>query len=222
MKNRWLPVSLLALIALLIVFEPSYGWQVRNFFARGMASAGDDGTMPTLQEQTLEAEIAKLQSVQAQLPETVPNYLRAMVYSRYPFNFKNELLIDIGKNEGVAANAAVVFDGALIGKIKVAYSDTSIVTTVFDSGFQMPVRVGSAGVDALLKGGTLPMATLIPLKAIVSSTAIVYSATQGAPYGLPIATIGTLGISSDQLFQEASLDFGYDINAIQTVLVAKQ
>lgn len=220
-KNYLVPVLLTAFIALLIFLEPSYGWKIRSFFVR--RGSEDGGTVSAkLENEALQAELAKLKNVESQLSGKPANYIKAIVYSRYPLNFKNEFLIDNGRNEGVAENAAVVFGGALIGKIDKVFDDTSLVVTIFDSRFRTPVRIGSVGVNALFEGGSLPKATLISLKADVSSGDIVYSASPDFPYALPLATIGDIKASTDQLFREATLNFAYDMNSIQTVLVAKR
>ncbi len=220
-KNYWFPALLIALMAVLVFFEPAYGWRIRSFFARRNAQESDTSNL-RIEKENLQAQLAKLQNIQAELPKKPANFIRAMVYSRYPLNFKNEFLVDIGKNEGVVQGAAVVFGGLLIGKIEEVFDDTALVLSVFDSRFEVPVRVGSAGVDALLEGGSLPRATLIPLKAGIVAGDIVYSASADFPYALPIATIGDMTISADQLFRQAALNFAYDINGIQTVFVAKK
>jgi len=47
--------------------------------------------------------------VAAELPTSSPATIRAMVYSRYPMNFRNELLVNAGADEGVATGSAVMF-----------------------------------------------------------------------------------------------------------------
>lgn len=174
-----------------------------------------------IQNATLRAEIAKLNAIKDQLPDKSSSYIRAIVYSRYPLNFKNELLLDAGENEGVVTGAAVTFGNILIGKIKSVQRDTSVVQTVFDSGFQSPVRIGSSGAEALLRGGSLPTATLITLKSEIAQGDIIYSASPDFPYDLPIGEVESVNISADKLFQEAAIKFVYDISGVQTVLVNK-
>jgi len=217
-KNFLVPFVLAACMALLVFFEPALGTQIRNFVVPGGA---DDSGNPALTIEPLKAELAKLQNVNSQFPEKSANYIRGMVYSRYPFNFKNEFSIDIGKNEGVIVGKAVTFGGVLIGKIEKVFDDTALVETIFDSRLQVPVRIGSGAVDALLQGGSLPKASLIPLDSTVANGDIVYSASPDFPYGLPLGEIGDTNIQPDQLFREAPVNFVYNINGIKTVLVAK-
>lgn len=223
MKSNSLTLVILAIVAaFLFFFEPQLGWWARNGLSERFGGGAADEKNLALENEKLRAEVAELSISKKQAPNLPADYLRAAVYSRYPLNFKNELLINAGKSEGVASGAAVTFGGVLIGKIKDVYGDKSLARTVFDSGFQEAVRVGSSGAEALLRGGVFPMATLIPLQAPIAPGDIVYSASRDFPYGLPIGEVATVNISSDKLFQEATLKFAYDINSIQTVLLEKQ
>ncbi len=219
MKHFWLPIALSTLIALLIVFAPSYGWQLNRFLSR--RSNAVDAEKLTLENQNLKTELAKLQNIKAAFPEGVRGFIPGVVYSRYPFNFKNQFLINAGMVNGVRANAAVTFGGVLVGKIEKAFNDAALTRTVFDSGFQAPVRIGNAGIEALFKGGNLPKVMLIPTKSEVQKGDIIYSSSPDFPYGLPVGEIDEVSVSADQLFKEATVAFAYDINTIQTVRIAK-
>jgi rod shape-determining protein MreC len=173
------------------------------------------------ENESLKAEVAKLHTAQSDLPGQSAGYLNALVYSRYPLNFKNELLVNAGLKDGVAVGAAATFQGILIGEVEKVFEDTSVVETVFDSRFKLPVRVGNGGAQSLLAGGSAPAATLIPRAADISAGDVVYSASADFPYGLPIGEIADIKISSDQLFKEASLKFSYDINSVGAVLIKK-
>ena len=173
------------------------------------------------QNEALKAQLAELQSVATQLPSVPSNYLRAIVYSRYPLNFKNEILLNVGSNNSVVAGKAVVFQGILIGAVEKVFPDSALVQTVFDSSFKMPVRVGPKGYDALFVGGALPKAVSIKKDAVLAPGDIVSAAASGFPYGIPVAVVVSTSTSPDNLFEEATLGFAYDVNAVQTVLVAR-
>lgn len=175
-----------------------------------------------LENENLKAELAKLQSIKSQLPERPREFLRTVVYSRYPFNFKSEMLVGVNRDESVAVGKAVVFGGVLVGEVQEVFGDTALVITVFDSRFKSAVRIGRGGADALFKGGSLPKIVLIPLGAKVAEGDIVYSASPDFPYGLPLGRVRDIKASSDNLFKEATLDLAYDINALQTVLISKR
>jgi rod shape-determining protein MreC len=144
-----------------------------------------------------------------------------MVYSRYPMNFKNEILVDAGVDKGVVAGKAVLFGNIFIGKVIDVFPGSALVQTVFDGDFKMPVRVGSSGYDALCVGGVYPKAGSISKNASLANGDVVITADPNFPYGLPVGVVRDVSISADNLFEEATINFAYDINSIQTVLIAK-
>lgn len=224
MKKRGGQLLLIACItafAALIFLKPQYGVALRMFLAGERAAA--TGTAPDLaaENEVLKSQLAELQAVAAQLPAAPSHYLRAMVYSRYPLNFKNEILVNVGSNNGIAAGDAVIFRGILVGAVEKVFPGSALVQTVFDDHFKIPVRVGPAGNDGLFVGGTSPRVASIAKTAKVSLGDIVYAAGEGTPYGLPMALVASTSTSPDGLFEEAGLRFAYDVNTLQTVLVAQ-
>ena len=228
-NSHWAAVALIVVLALLIFFAPSYGWTVRGWL--GPRPGGPDGSGVgtsaandqnlAAENDALKAQLATLQVVASQLPTSTPSTVRAMVYSRYPMNFRNELLVNAGSDDGVAAHAAVTFQGMLIGQVEKVFSDTSLVQTIFDNTLKMPVRIGSGGADGLLQGGSDPIVGSIASNAPIKPGDIVYSAAPGIPYALPIAQVVATGTSADSFFEQATLSFPYDVNDVETVLIAK-
>jgi cell shape-determining protein MreC len=219
-RNFTFLAVVIAILIVLIFFTPAYGWKLRALLApRG--GTDQDAASLAAQNETLAAQLAELQLVSMQIPATVSSTMRAMVYSRCPLNFKDELLVDVGANDGVAAGKAVLFQGILVGVVKQVFPDDAAVATVFDPTFKMPVRIGASGVDALLQGGSNPQAFSISKNAKVAVGDIVMAAGPGIPYGLPIGTVASISPSGDNLFNQATLSFAYDVNGIETVLVEK-
>ncbi|OGY99467.1 MAG: hypothetical protein A2945_01255 [Candidatus Liptonbacteria bacterium RIFCSPLOWO2_01_FULL_52_25] len=218
-KTYAIPLVLAIMLGLFIIFAPQFAWQMRTRFMPPLADTGEN---LLLENQNLKAELAKFKNIQAAFPDGTRGSIPAVVYSRYPFNFKHEFLISAGRVQGVAPNAAVTFSGVLIGKAAKVFDDTTLVRTVFDSGFQAPVRIGNAGIEALFKGGNLPKITLIPEKSEVRKGDVIYSSSPDFPYGIPVGEINKITASADQLFQEATVTFAYDVGAIQAVMVTKQ
>ena len=209
------------MLLIFIVFVPSYGWSIRRFFTAPNIVSSDNQNVAA-ENDTLKAELAQLQTVQAQMPTSSPATIRAMVYSRYPFNFKNELTVNVGADQGVASGSAVLFQGALIGQVQAVWPNVALVQTIFDNSFKMPVRIGAHGYDGLLQGSSYPTVGSIAKSAAVNLGDIVYAAGAGFPYGLPIGEVAATTTSVDSLFEQASLNFAYDINSIQTVAIQKQ
>ncbi len=219
-KYDWFLCFCIITLVILIFCAPSLGWQMRQWFNLQSEQQSDQNNLIS-ENSVLKAQIAELQTIKSQLPNMPQNTIRAMVYSRYPMNFKNEILVDVGKNEGVIQGKAVLFNGVFIGRVEEVFSDSALVQTVFDGNFKMPVRIGSSGYDALLTGGTFPKAGSILKNAPVKRGDIIITADSGFSYGLPIGTVHDVGISSDNLFEEATIDFAYDANNIQTVVIEK-
>jgi rod shape-determining protein MreC len=222
-RHGWHLVVLVVILLALIFLAPSYGWELRMWFMPVPPQGGSTADQPGVaaENQALKAELAKLQNVAAQLPKVTVQYIPAIVYSRYPFNFKNEVLVNAGTDQGVAVGKAAVFQGIVIGSVGQAFPGYSLVQTVFDGGFKMPVRVGSGAYDALLVGGVYPKVTSIVKDASLKIGDIVLAAGPGFPYGLPVAVVASTSTSPDGLFEEATLGFAYDMNSIRVLLIAQ-
>jgi len=220
-KNTWFLLILIILAGFLVFTKPYFGWRLYGFFNPPLDNNSEEAKKLVLENENLKAEIAKSDILRSALPEGTMDYLDAFVYSRYPFNFKNELLVSVGAKDGVARGGAAVFGGTLVGQVEDVFDNTSAVITVFDSRLKLPVRIGKGATQALLQGGSSPSAILIPREADVAPGDVVYSASPYFPYGLPVGEIGEVKISSDRLFKEATIKFGYDINALSAVLIEK-
>jgi rod shape-determining protein MreC len=219
-NSYWFSGLLIIILAALIFFAPAYGWKIREFLSPPPAAPADAQDLAA-ENDSLKAQLATLQAIEAELPTSTPDEIRAMVYSRYPMDFKNELLVDAGMDEGVAPGAAVMFQGVLIGVVRTAFPKSAVVQTIFDSGLKMPVRIGSGGYDGLLQGGSAPEVGSIPENSSMSVGDVVYSVAPGIPYGLPVGEVAATSTSADSLFEQAAIDIPYDMNSIQTVFIMK-
>ncbi|MEK7508047.1 MAG: rod shape-determining protein MreC, partial [Patescibacteria group bacterium] len=157
------------------------------------------------ENEKLRADIAELQNIKSQISQKPSGGIGAIVYSRYPLNFKSELLVNAGAREKISKNNAVTFGGMLIGKISEVFEETSLVQTIYDERFQLAVRIGKDGAQALLRGGSFPILDLISSTETIKTGDIVYSAGESFPYGLPIAEIKDIRVSDDKLFQDSTL-----------------
>ncbi|MEK7607966.1 MAG: rod shape-determining protein MreC [Patescibacteria group bacterium] len=145
--------------------------------------------------------------------------LRAEVYSRYPFNFKNELLISRGFGQGVSVGQAVVYKEAFVGVVKEVFENSALVETLFDPTFKLPVRVGALGVDALLVGGVNPEITLIPENASISQKDIVRSTGDMVPFGTVIGLVGEISSAKGETFRKSSLVVLHPLYEIREVVL---
>src|SRR5258708_3997611 len=161
-------IFLIHVVGLCIIFRPSIGLRLQSVLGpKGNREAGAPNT--TEEIAVLKAQVATYATIQSEIKEKPRNGRLGLIFSRYPMNFKNELLINLGKNDGAAVGDGVVWNGILIGKVNQVYADSATVQTIFDSGFSLAVRVGNSGVDSLLQGGTRPALTLIPKTAKIAT-----------------------------------------------------
>ena len=67
-------------------------------------------------------------------------------------NWSKTFRINIGSNDGIKENQAVVSKEGLVGYISNVSSDTSVVTTILDPSSSVSVKISSANEPAILKG----------------------------------------------------------------------
>ncbi len=227
-NGRWLFLILILALVFLIVFEPAIGFRVRNFLSGEDELNGSHQLV--LENQILRAEVANLKISQVDLPKHFDEYLKARVFVRYPFGQKNEVLVDIGLKQGVKKDQPVfvlVGDAldsrisVLLGKVTRVFDDYTLIQTVFDREWHSTVKIGKSGSAALLKGGSAPRLSFIEKDALIKPKDVVYSVDPSLPYGSVIGEIQRTSFSSDQVFQEAELGFGYDITKVDLVFIPK-
>lgn len=224
MREQWVVGILVLCVIVIGFFDPRYVWFLQSAFRGAEIPGGAHDS----EVEGLRAQLAVLNELQESgYPISLP-YTVAPVYSRYPFNFKHELLIAAGSRLGIKAGDPVVLAPratgtapVLIGSVKEVFEDAAVVRTVFDGGFELPVRVGTTRMNALLKGGNTPKITLIPRGRPVAGGDLVASAGPTAPYGLAVGEIGEVRPSRDALFYEASLEVPYDVNVLRAVTVLR-
>jgi cell shape-determining protein MreC len=218
--QSWFLGIVAALLLFFIVFMPMFGVRVRELLGPQVATSNNSEQLAA-ENESLKARLAELTDVEKEMPTSTPNTVRAMVYSEYPFNFKNEMTLNAGITDNVAVKDIVMFQQNLVGIIESSSAHRSVAQTIFDPNFKLHVRIGPSGYDALLVGGAYPMVESIAKNASVSAGDIVYSADANVPYAMPLGEIANVSLAADNLFQEASLSFPYDMGMIQTVEIVK-
>jgi len=173
-----------------------------------------------LENENLKAQVAAFSQLSG--PKIIDGHsvFRANVFSSYPFNTQGRLMIDAGSRAGLKVGLPVTVGGALLlGQIVSVNDDMSEVRTVFDPGWELPVKVGSAGVDALFVGGRTPKLTLITKDKEVNSGDDAYSVGQAFPYHLKIGEVGSIENNKASAFQDASIAISYSVNNVSEVVV---
>ncbi|MEK7138437.1 MAG: rod shape-determining protein MreC [Patescibacteria group bacterium] len=227
--NRWIYWALVLALLGLILFRPVLGVWFKHLLDGDSEGQREDSLI--FENQNLKAEIAKLKEIDARTPENyAEDYDYGFVYARYPFNIKNQVLINVGKDVGVTMGKTVLFGAysedeigrsVLFGSIKNVFEATSLVETIFSNEWRSEVRIGDKQVLGVLEGGATPAVRLINKDANILEGDVVYSADERFPYGLAIGYIKDIEMSSDHLFKEAKLDIPYDLAQVGLVLVLK-
>ncbi len=172
----------------------------------------------TVENEALKGEIKALQKTS--LLARGPQIRETRVFSSYPFNHRNLLMIDRGVDEGFKTGWGVAVERSLLlGKIIEVFPHTSRVQTIFDADMTLPVKIGAQKIDALLVGGRIPQLTLIEKDASIFPGDEVYSSGSNFPYGLRVGEVLELLPESGSAFQEASLKIPYDAGNLDTVFV---
>lgn len=186
-----------------------------------------DGELARLRAENaiLKSRLASAERASADILPELPekNLISARVYSTYPFNTRNELVVEKGRLDGVMKDAAVVTkEGILIGFIGRVSEKTAAVKTVFDPSFEIPVRIGVSESDAFLRGGNTPLLTLIEKDAPVDVGDAVVSADQRFPYGLTVGLVKEIFDSSAESFKSAAIEIPYSVSKLRRIYIVNE
>lgn len=171
-----------------------------------------------LQRLRIENEFLKSKAVAAN--QELGNRLYVPVHAAYPFSDKSEITIAAGSQEGIRPGMPVlVLDRAVVGQVVKVFKKYSVVRTIFDSKFEIPVRVGAEGYQALLSGGPEARLTFIDKNALIKEGDVVYAAAKGFPYGAVVGSIRKVQIDSSSVFKKAVVAVPYQLNDIREVSI---
>ena len=173
------------------------------------------------ENQNLKAQIQRGQIINCKIQAHGDKYLSVKIFSTYPFNTKNILIINAGSEQEIKESAPVTAgENILIGQITEVYGNYSRVRTVFDPLWQIPVRIGEKEIDGLLQGGPSPKVALIEKDKLIQVGDFVYSVSENFPYGLKIGEVGEIKESvSGGAFKETVLRMPFNINELREVNV---
>jgi cell shape-determining protein MreC len=210
---------LIFLILILIILNPDFILKLKYFLIKKPPQNIEETEKENL---ILKSQIAELEALKPFLPQVKSSNLKlGFVYFRYPFNFKNEILINLGEKDIKIGDAVVLpyFEKnnfILVGKVKKVFENYAVIQTLFDPDFKLSVKISTSS-EALFTGGPSPKLTLIPRQNKVNYDDIVYAADSSLPYGLIIGKVGEIKNISNTLFNEATLILPYDLSSIGAV-----
>lgn len=147
-------------------------------------------------------------------------YLTARVYSRYPFDDNQTLIIDVGSKDGVEVGWPVLAaENYLLGKIIKVKADVSEVRTIFSPDWKNEVKIGQAGIEAVLVGGRQPTLELVPADAGINPGDEVINASPDLPLGLFVGKISEIIPQPAASLKQAKLRIDYDPNKLGKVFI---
>ncbi|MEK7574475.1 MAG: rod shape-determining protein MreC [Patescibacteria group bacterium] len=147
-------------------------------------------------------------------------YLTAQVYSRYPFNNNQSLIIDAGFKAGVKVGWPVLTaEHYLLGKIIKVKADTSEVETVFSPNWRSTVKIGPLGAEALLVGGRQPRLEFISTNAKIDLDNDVLSVSPDLPLNLFVGKVSEVISQPAASLWQAKLKTDYDPNQLRKVFI---
>jgi len=209
--RRYLIITLLIFLLVITYFTIFFIKKERSF---------DENLRLKQENENLKAQIQKLEIGNWKLEIPRDNYLTAKVFSTYPFNIKNQITINIGEKQGVKKMMAVtVGDNLLLGQVVEVFENYSIVQTIFDPHWQLPVRIGKEEINGLFQAGNEPKVVLIEKEKAIQIGDVVYSASQEFPYGLKIGEISEIKETTAGVFKEAILKIPFNVNELREVRV---
>lgn len=180
------------------------------------------------ENEELRAQVQKLQMTNNQQPTTSNNnYLTAKVFSTYPFNIKNQITVNAGEKQGIKKLSVAVlsaFGGSasggeniLVGQVVEVFKNYSVIKTIFDSNWQLPVRIGKDEINGLFQGGAEPKVVLIDKEKPLQMGDVVYSASSEFPYGLKIGEISEIKETASGVFKEAIFKMPFNVSELREV-----
>ena len=125
------------------------------------------------------------------------NLKYANIISRQHDKWNQTFIINIGSNDGIKKDQAVVHEDGLVGYISKVNDTTSVVTTIFDPTTSVSVNISTINEPAILQGDITLSSNnqlkleYIPIGATVSDGDILYTSGLGTRYpsGIPVAKI---------------------------------
>ncbi len=219
-----MPKKYILIFILLAVLVFIYSYQRNIFIGLDKFKLSNQAlTELRLENQGLEQEVKDLKN---KLNFASQPYLSAQVYSRYPFNNNQTLIIDVGSKDGVKVGWPVLAaEHYLLGKISRVKATTSEVMTIFSPDWKSGVRIGQAGlpvqagIEAVLIGGRPPRLDLIPADAKINLDDEVLNASPNLPLNLLVGRISEINSQPTASLQQAKIRTDYDPNQLNRVFI---
>lgn len=227
--KRIVLISLTAIILIVTffsgIFIPKRAFVASVNFAKQYLKTDfyQENVLLKLQNENLKAQLQRAQDTPegaAALVDHRSARIEANVFSTYPFNMKDTIAVDRGANDGVADGmVATVADSILLGQVTGVDEHSAVVRTIFDSHWQLPVRIGPDNINGLFEGGNDPRVVLVEKPIKVGDG--VFSAAKEFPLGIKIGEIKEIKEEAGGIFKEATIRTPYSIGDVRMVYLEK-
>lgn len=142
------------------------------------------------------------------------------IFSRYPFDGRGLITINLGSNDGVKEDLPVLAaPNILLGRVRAVKKNQSEVITIFDPSWRSSVAIGEKSIKALLHGGLTPTLELITVDAEVMAGDDVLNIAPESPFGLSLGNLGEVKKSDNKLWLSGELKTNYQLDELDSVTI---
>ncbi len=145
----------------------------------------------------------------------------AAVIGQDPLISSSQLLVDKGKNDGVAVGALVILENILVGKVVATGNATANVRLLVDSDTKIPA-VTASGVGGIVKGkfgNEIVLEKVIQGKKLNKGEIVFSSGEADFPKGLVLGKIARIESKPAALFQKAAIYPLIPYEELETVFI---
>lgn len=186
-----------------------------------------------LEEQLRELEIIKAQNASLQeyavLKEKYSAYqsIPAEIIDRDVSNYSSQLVLNIGKKQGVDVGMTVIAEEGLVGHVVSATNSSSTVQVIIDASSSVSAMITTSSESIICKGSienkSKLRATYIDTSSeVLVGDTVVTSGIGGIyPKGITIGTISSVVNTNNLTDRYAVIDTAVDFSKLYTVLVIK-
>lgn len=147
---------------------------------------------------------------------------QALVIGKSPFSFNQIFIVNLGFDDGVRQESAVLAGGYLLGKVVDLTNKTATVKLVTDHSSLIPAMTVNSRQSGIVQGGLEGLVLSdIPVDATVEEGEAVVTSGMGGnlPAGIPIGIISRVEQKSGGLFKNIRLQYQVNPTHIEVVSV---
>lgn len=148
----------------------------------------------------------------------IDDLLVARVTRRDLAGFRKQVMIDVGRNDGVVVGQTVAVDGYLFGTIDQVYDDTALINTILDPNFRATVNIDKQPGVLKVEWGTL-IVDLVPSKELDPSLVVTSGIDNKLEIGLPVGVTDAQIAEDSEVFAKYNVVLPYNVYRVAQVQV---